>query len=430
MAKPSFLLDFSLLKNNAHFRAIFCARMLSVFSLGMLAVGVPIQIQAMTGSTLQVGVAVALDGVGMFIGLMLGGVLADRFDRRKLILFARGTCGLGFVALSLNAFAPAPSLWALYLLAAWDGFFGALGMTALMAVIPLLVGRENLAAAGALSMITVRLGAILAPALGGVIIVAGGVGAAFAVAAAGTLGTLIPLTRLPTLRPQAQEPEHPLRALASGVQFVWRHKVVGSVVLLGMLMSIVGAVRILFPALAQETYQVGTSAVGLMYSAVPLGAMLGAFTSGWVPRFPRPGVLMLSAAICAFVAIASLGVFSSLLPALIALVCYGYANAIASLLQFTLIQSNTPDQLLGRVNSLGTAQDVTGDSLGALGLGVVGRVLTPLLSVLTFGGAAAAIGVLLACCVRTLRHCALPASPQEEEEETAGGEPAAADSRP
>lgn len=64
-----------------------------------------IQIQAMTGSTLQVGVAVALDGVGMFIGLMLGGVLADRYDRRKLILFARGTCGLGFVALSLNAFA-------------------------------------------------------------------------------------------------------------------------------------------------------------------------------------------------------------------------------------------------------------------------------------------------------------------------------------
>ncbi|RTF54101.1 MFS transporter, partial [Serratia marcescens] len=185
MARPSFFLDFSLLRSNAHFRAIFCARMLSVFSLGMLAVGVPIQIQAMTGSTLQVGVAVALDGAGMFIGLMLGGVLADRYDRRKLILFARGTCGLGFVALSLNAFAPAPSLWALYLLAAWDGFFGALGMTALMAVIPLLVGRENLAAAGALSMVTVRIGAILAPALGGIIIVFGGVGLAFAVAAAG-----------------------------------------------------------------------------------------------------------------------------------------------------------------------------------------------------------------------------------------------------
>jgi len=403
MAKPSFLLDFSLLKNNAHFRAIFCARMLSVFSLGMLAVGVPIQIQSMTGSTLQVGVAVALDGLGMFIGLMFGGVLADRYDRRKLILFARGTCGLGFVALSLNAFSASPSLWALYLLAAWDGFFGALGMTALMAVIPLIVGRGNLAAAGALSMLTVRLGAILAPALGGLIIVFAGVGAAFAVAAVGTLATLIPLTRLPSLQPEPQEPEHPLRALASGVQYVCRHKIVGSVVLLGMLMSIVGAVRVLFPALAQDSYHVDSSAIGLMYSAVPLGAMLGAFTSGWVPGFSRPGLLMLGAAICAFIAIASLGVFASLIPALIALVCYGYANAIASLLQFMLIQSNTPDHLLGRVNSLGTAQDVTGDSLGALGLGVVGRFLAPLMSVLFLGSFAALIGLLLAASVRTLR---------------------------
>ncbi|MFL4450594.1 enterobactin transporter EntS [Serratia marcescens] len=426
MARPSFFLDFSLLRSNAHFRAIFCARMLSVFSLGMLAVGVPIQIQAMTGSTLQVGVAVALDGVGMFIGLMLGGVLADRYDRRKLILFARGTCGLGFVALSLNAFAPAPSLWVLYLLAAWDGFFGALGMTALMAVIPLLVGRENLAAAGALSMVTVRIGAILAPALGGIIIVFGGVGLAFAVAAAGTLGTLVPLVRLPTLLPQQQEPEHPLRALASGFQFVWRNKVVGSVVLLGMLMSIVGAVRVLFPALAQDAYHVGASSIGLMYSAVPLGAMLGALTSGWVGRFSRPGVLILAAAIVAFTAIASLGLFSHLAPALLALVCYGYANAIASLLQFMLIQSNTPDHLLGRVNSLGTAQDVTGDSIGALGLGVLGRMFTPLMSVLSFGAFAALLGVLVACSVRTLRQCR-PADALVEHDEPAPATSAAAD---
>lgn len=415
MAKSSFLLDFSLLKNNAHFRAIFFARMLSVFSLGMLVVGVPIQIQAMTGSTLQVGVAVMLDGIGMFIGLMLGGILADRFDRRKLILFARGTCGVGFAALSLNAFLPDPFLWALYLLAFWDGFFGALGMTALMAVIPLLVGRENLGAAGALSMVTVRLGAILSPALGGVIIVAGGVGWAFAVAAAGTLATLIPLVRLPSLRPEVREPEHPLRALVSGLQFVCQQKVVGSVIVLGMLVSIVGAVRILFPALA-ASYHANASAIGLMYSAVPLGAMIGAFTSGWVPRHSKPGILVLLSAICAFLAIASLGLYSHFIPALLALVVYGYCNAIASLLQYMLIQHHTPDHLLGRVNSLGSAQDVTGDSVGALGLGVLGKLLTPLVGVLSFGTVAAGVALVLAGCVSTLRHATLNPAQQPEKE--------------
>lgn len=418
MAKPSIFLDFSLLKNNAAFRAIFCARMLSVFALGMLAVGVPIQIQAMTGSTLQVGVAVMLDGIGMFIGLLLGGVLADRYDRRKLILFARGTCGIGFVLLSLNAFSPAPSLWALYFLAFWDGFFGALGMTALMAVIPLIVGREHLAEAGALSMLTVRLGAILSPALGGMIIVAAGVGWAFAVAAIGTLATLIPLVRLPAMKPEQQEPEHPLRALASGIQFVCRHNVVGAAVLVGLLLSMVGAVRILFPALAQA-WQVDASALGLMYSAVPLGAMIGAFTSGWVRQLSRPGLVLLISALAAFGCIASLGLYSQLIPALLALVAYGYSNAIASLLQFILIQHHTPDALLGRVNSLGTAQDVSGDSLGALGLGALARALSALNSVLWFGGVAAGLLLLVALAARGLRTAQLHHEPPATEQAAA-----------
>ncbi|KHJ67219.1 POT family transporter, partial [Pantoea rodasii] len=339
-------------------------------------------------------------------GLLLGGVLADRYDRRKLILFARGTCGVGFVLLSLNAFSPSPSLWALYFLAFWDGFFGALGMTALMAVIPLIVGREHLAEAGALSMLTVRLGAILSPALGGMIIVAAGVGWAFAVAAIGTLATLIPLVRLPALQPEQQEPEHPLRALASGIQFVCRHPVVGTVVLVGLLLSMIGAVRVLFPALAL-TWQLDASALGLMYSAVPLGAMIGAFTSGWVRQLSRPGVVLIASALLAFGSIAALGLIHHLAAALVMLVCYGYSNAIASLLQFILIQHHTPDALLGRVNSLGTAQDVTGDSVGALGLGALARSLAPLSSVLWFGGVAAGLLMLVALAARGLRTARL-----------------------
>ncbi|MFD1802331.1 enterobactin transporter EntS [Mixta tenebrionis] len=413
MNKKSFFLDFSLLKSNRWFRAIFIARMLSVFALGMLAVGVPVQVQQMTGSTLQVGVAVTIEGVGAFIGLLWGGVLADRLDRRRLILFARGTCGTGFILLSLNAWAPAPSLQALWLLAAWDGFFGALGMTALMAAIPNLGGRENLAAAGALSMLTVRLGAIISPALGGLIIMAGGVGTSFAVAAAATLGTLIPLTRLPAMKPEAGEPEHPLRAMLGGVKFVVSHPVVGCVVLLGMLISMAGAIRILFPALAQESWQVGLSQVGLMYSAVPLGAMVGAVTSGWIARHPRPGVMLLISACAAFGALACLGLAAHFTLGLLALVCYGYFNAMASLLQFTLIQSHTPDRLLGRVNSLGAAQDVSGDSLGALGLGALGRLLPPSLTALAFGACALGAGVLISLLAPPLRRCRFIAASEE-----------------
>ena len=110
MKKPSIFVDFGLLGRNRDFRSVFIARTISLLGLGMLSVAVPMQIYALTGDTLHVGLAMALEGGGMFVGLLLGGVLADRHDRKKLILFARLVCGLGFVGLAANAWLPAPSV--------------------------------------------------------------------------------------------------------------------------------------------------------------------------------------------------------------------------------------------------------------------------------------------------------------------------------
>ncbi|MCX7208725.1 MAG: enterobactin transporter EntS, partial [Proteobacteria bacterium] len=387
MSKPksSIFLDFSLLKKNVSFRAIFIARFISVLSLGMLTVAVPVQIYQLTGSALHVGLAVALDGIGMFVGLMCGGVLADRYDRRKLILLARFTCGLGFFALAINSFAPEPSVLVVYLASIWDGFFGALGITALMASIPHIVGRENLSSAGALSMLTVRFGAIFSPAIAGVVIASAGVSWNYLLAAIGTLITLLPLLRLPAMQPEAGEPSHPLRALAEGVQFLLQNRIVGAVVLIGTLQTLLSAIRIMFPAIADSMYGGGAFEIGLMYSAVPLGATLGAFTSGWVSQVQRPGLLLIAAVMSAALMIVLFSLSGHLLIGLLALVFFGYFGSISSLLQFTLVQQHTPDRLLGRVNSLWNAQDVVGDSLGALGLGALARILIPSLAVCSLG---------------------------------------------
>ncbi|QNM94851.1 enterobactin transporter EntS [Chitinimonas koreensis] len=413
MSKPSFFVDFSLLRQNAHFRAVFVARMMSVFALGILTVAVPVQIHQLTGSTLQVGLAMALDGVGMFVGLMCGGVLADRFDRRRLILLARGLCGTGFLVLALNSFVAAPSVLALYLVSLWDGFFGAMGITALMAAIPAIVGRDNLPAAGALSMLTVRFGGVMAPMVGGIVIAGAGVSWNYLLAGIGTLGTLIPLTRLPSLKPEGYEPEHPLRALREGLQFLFEHKVVGAVIAAGTLQALLGAIRVLFPALAQEGWGGGAFEVGLMYSAVPLGAMIGAFTSGWVGGLRRPGAMLLGCVLASSLTVASLGLVGHLLPGLVALALLGYFGSIASLLQFTLVQGHTPDRLLGRVNSLWNAQDVVGDAAGALGLGALGRALAPVAAVGWFGAAAAAIALAMTAGFGSLRRLGALAGPGE-----------------
>lgn len=423
MSKPSLFVNFSLLRESANFRAVFVARLMSVFSLGILMVAVPVQIHQLTGSALQVGMAMALDGVGTFAGLLVGGVMADRHDRRRLILMARGLCGAGFLVLAANGFLAAPSVPALYVVSLWDGFFGGIGITALMAGIPGLVGRENLPAAGALTMIVTRFGAVIAPMIGGLIIANADVSWNYLVAGLGTLGTLLPLMRLPSLQPGSHAPGHPLRALREGFAFLWQNRIVGAVVAVGTLQTLLGAVRVLFPTLAETGYGGGAFEVGLMYSAVPLGAMLGAFTSGWVGGLRRPGAMLLGCVVGSSLAIAALGVFSQIAGALVALAVLGYFGSIASLLQFTLVQGHTPDRLLGRVNSLWSAQDVTGDALGALGLGVFARVVTPVVGILSFGLFAASAGLLMAVGFSSLRRLSAttPAREAEADLESAPG---------
>ncbi|MCO1334527.1 enterobactin transporter EntS [Microbulbifer sp. OS29] len=391
---PSLFMKFDLLKSNTSFRMIFIARMISIISMGMLTVAVPVQIHSMTGSTIQVGVIMTLEGISLFIGLLWGGVLADRYNRRTLVLIGRSGCGLGFAALAVNCFFASPSLIALYALSIWSGLFGAIGITALMASIPSIVGKENLAPANALSMLTVRIGTVISPAIGGLIIAATNISWNYTAASVGTFATLIPLTRLPSMVPSKQPGKRPLKALAEGFSFLFSHKIVGSAVAVGTLDSLGKGVRVLFPALVTISFGGGAFEIGLMYSAVPLGAMLGALTSGWAPQLKRPGAALLLSCTLSFVALGALTLSNHLYFALLALVVYGYLGATSSLIQITLVQSHTPNPLQGRVNSLWVAQNVTGDTVGAMGFGLLGKVFAPMVG--TFYFAAVAMGITIA----------------------------------
>ncbi|MCT4710672.1 enterobactin transporter EntS [Enterobacteriaceae bacterium H11S18] len=390
MNRNSLLLNLSLLKTHPAFRAVFLARFISIVSLGLLGVAVPVQIQTLTGSA-------------MFIGLMMGGVLADRHERRRLILLARSTCGIGFIGLTLNASLPEPSLAAIYLLGVWDGFFGAIGVTALLAATPALVGRENLMQAGAITMLTVRLGSVISPMIGGLLLASGGVVWNYGLASIGTFVTLIPLLSLPQLPPPPQARENPFLSLLNGLRFLISHPIIGGIALVGALLTMASAVRVLYPALAGH-WQMSAGQIGLMYAAVPLGAAIGALTSGRIAHHARPGAIMLASGIVSFIAV---GVFS-LMPVwglgLACLALFGYLSAISSLLQYTLIQTLTPDGMLGRINGLWTAQNVTGDAIGAAILGGMTVAMTPVAAASSGGLVLALTGVVLALVLVQLRR--------------------------
>jgi ENTS family enterobactin (siderophore) exporter len=238
------------------------------------------------------------------------------------------------------------------------------------------------------------------------VIAGAGISWNYALAALGTLITLIPLLKLPQLPPPPQPREHPLRALIGGFTFLFQNKVIGMVALIGALMTMASAVRVLYPAIS-GMWQVTTQSLGIMYAAVPLGAAIGAFTSGRVAQVARPGWMMLITAIAAFVAVGLFGLMPWYGMALLCLVVFGYLSALNSLLQYGLIQNLTPDAFLGRINGLWTAQNVVGDALGALLLGAMGAFMLPAMSSTSFGFGAALLAVVLAFAMRGLRNVSM-----------------------
>lgn len=221
------------MKTHPAFRAVFLARFISIVSLGLLGVAVPVQIQMMTHSTRQVGLSVTLTGGAMFVGLMVGGVLADRYERKSDFAGARHLWHWLHWTVPERAAAGAVIAGNLF---TWfmGWFFASLGVTALLAATPALVGRENLMQAGAITMLTVRLGSVISPMIGGLLLATGGVARNYGLAAAGTFITLLPLLSLPALPPPPQPREHPLKSLLAGFRFLLASPLVGGIALLGV----------------------------------------------------------------------------------------------------------------------------------------------------------------------------------------------------
>ncbi|MFC4048159.1 enterobactin transporter EntS [Actinomadura syzygii] len=410
-------MDVTPLRDSGPFRDVFVARTVSVFGIGMLAVAVPVQVYALTGSTAHVGAVSAAEGFALLAGFLWGGVLADRSDRRRLMLRARTAAGVGFVLLALNAFLPSPSVAAIYVLAAWDGLATGVSVTALLAATPALVAPDKLVAAGALNALTVRLGSMASPALGGVVS-AFGVGWNYAAAAAGTLGTIGLLTRLPVLRPDAatqepgEEPAHPLRAVGDGFRFVASHRVVGSLMLLGLLFMVAGGIPVLMPAFAARALDGGPTTVGLLFAAPACGAVLASLTSGWAGTFRAPGLALLAASVTGFALLACLGLARHAALAVAILFAYGFAQSVEEILRYGLIQSHTPDSHLGRVNALWAAQETGGGAVGSLGAGALGRYLAPGAVIVLFGTVSAALALALALTLTGLRTATLRPEPE------------------
>jgi MFS family permease len=332
---------------------------------------------------------------------LVGGALADAFDRRRLMLLQQAGMIAGSVIALANAAAPHPRVWPCFLAAFVMVAAFAFGAGAERSLLPRLVGEDRLAAANNLDGLTSSFAAVAGPALGGVLIGTVGVTAAYALDTVTFLGTIAAVRLLPPLRPEGESERVGLRSIADGFRYVRRQPVILGFMLVDTNAMVFGMPTALFPALATHRFH-HPSLVGYLYAATYAGALGISALGGWVTRVRRQGLVVVGAAAVWGAAIAAFGFATQLWLALLLLAVAGGADLISAVLRSTMLLALTPDSLRGRLTGIEFAQVASAPALGNLEAGGLAS-LTSIRTSIVSGGIACVVGcVLLALAVPAL----------------------------
>ncbi len=421
-------LDARPLRRHRDFRLLFAGQLVSFFGTMITSVALPYQVYQLTHSPLAVGLIGLVQLGPLLLFAFLGGALADARDRRRMVQLTELAFAIMSALLVANTLLPRPHLWALYAVAAVAAGLDALQRPSLDALLPRLVERDELAAAGALSSLQGTLGQVAGPAIGGILIATIGLTGTYAVDVATFVVSLALLRLMRAVPPPAGAGRPSLRGVVEGLRYARaRPELLGTYVV-DIVAMFFGMPTALFPALAARFG--GPGVLGLLYAAPAVGSLLATATSGWTARVNRHGRAVLLAAAVWGVAIALFGLCNALWPALVFLALAGAADEVSGLFRGLIWNRTIPDALRGRLAAIELLSYSSGPLLGDVESGAVASIFGAPVSIVS-GGVLCVVGVaLLAVTLPRFRrydgrdHAVVPASERQEQaysESTTGG---------
>jgi len=392
------MLDLTPLRRSRDYRALVTGLGISVLGTQLTTVAVPFQVYAITNSSLMVGLVSLAQLFPLIFGSLLGGSLVDAVDRRKLLIIVESLGALCSAALALNADF-GPELWPLFLFPAITAALSGLDSSARNAMLPGLVGVELLPASTAIFQSLFQTGAIVGPAVAGLLLAGAGVHLIYWIDAVSFLIAVLSVLRMsPQPVPAAVPGSAPVRpgwrSTVEGLRYVRRSPQIKGAYLIDVNAMVFGMPRALFPALAANVFGGGATTVGLLYAAPGAGALLGALTTGWVKRVRRQGRAVIVAVLIWGLSITLFGIAHWLPLALVLLAVAGWADVLSAVFRNTIIQLTAPDGMRGRLMGVQTAVVAGGPRLGDLEAGAVATVFGDTVSVVS-GGLACIAGALV-----------------------------------
>ncbi|HEX7264292.1 MAG TPA: MFS transporter [Candidatus Dormibacteraeota bacterium] len=384
------------LRRHRDFRLLFIGRSVSFFGSMITFVAVPYQVYQLSHSTLLVGTLGLVELAALLVFAMLGGAMADAADRRTMVLLSEAGLLVGSLLMAGNSVLARPQLWLIFAVALLWGSLDAVQRPSLDAMLPRLVEREELAAAGALMSLRGTLGMVAGPALGGVLITLIGLPLTYLVDVATFVVGLACLFLMKAVPPPVDAERPSLRRVVEGLRYARsRPELIGTYVVDIVAMTF-GMPMALFPAIAQGLG--GPGVLGLLYAAPAVGSFLFFATSGWARHFHRHGLgVIIGATVWGF-AIIGFGIAPGLGAALFFLTLAGAGDGMSGLYRSLIWNQTIPDSLRGRLASIELLSYSIGPTIGNFEAGVVGSVFSVRASVLS-GGILTVVGCVICAAV-------------------------------
>lgn len=374
--KPGLSATFSSL-NHPNYRLWFTGQLISLIGTWMQNVAIPWLVYHLTGSPFFLGLVSFTSAVPMLTLTLWAGVLADRMHRKRLLIITQTVMMLLAFLLAAAFYSQKLEWWHMLFFSISGGIAQAFDAPARQAIVADLVPREQMMNAIALNSAMFNGARVIGPALAGITLAATGPGWCFIINGFSFLAVILGLAmmKLPRVHP------HKIRARAlseirEGLSYIWRHE---SIRILILMLAVTNVFAIgytsLLPAFAKDVLASPEVGLGLMSTAIGIGALLGALLLAALGNFQHKGMLLIAGNLLFPAFVIAFSYSHTMWISLVLLTGTGFGFMVQNATVNTLIQSRVEDRLRGRVMSVYTVVFQGFFPIGALFAGTVAQHL-------------------------------------------------------
>jgi MFS family permease len=381
--------------HHRRFRLLWLGLLISITGSQMQLWAIFWHIRTLTDQPIALGAVGLARILPVIVFSLIGGAVADVLNRRR-ILFITQT-GMAVVALTLGwlSLSGYIELWQIYLLTALQAVAMAFDGPSRQSLVPNLVPSKDLPNAFSLNSIAHQTGAIVGPALSGIIIAAGGLPYVYVINAVSFVAVIVALFLMGPVEQQKSDTSRngvvSISAIVEGVRFILKQPLILSTMIMDFFATFFASANTLMPIIAVDVLHVGAVAYGWLSSAQAIGAMAAALVISQMHEIRRQGMIFLLAVVVFGFATIIFGAARSFLLAMFALIIIGAADTVSTIIRNTIRQLSTPDYIRGRMTSINQIFFQGGPQLGEVEAGLVAQMFGAPIAVISGG-----VGCILA----------------------------------